>query len=151
MATEIPVSGNGGPVPGGGAGAREGESLQFTLPSFPPSVNSMYLINHNQRRVQLSDEALLWKTRIVPCIPPCRLDFPAYKLTLIYQSPRWLLKSGGLRKADVSNMDKLTIDTLCSKWGWDDSKLTEVMRRKEWYEWDRIVVVLEEGHQLERL
>ncbi len=50
---------------------------------------------------------------------------------------------------DASNLDKLVIDTLCAKWGWDDSRLTEVVRRKEWYEWDRIVVTLEQGHKLE--
>lgn len=139
------------PAPGGSAGQGEGERLQFVLPSFPPSVNRLYLINHAQRKVSLSDEALLWRTRVTPCILPCKLDFEAYKLTLIYQSPRWLLKDGGLRKADVSNMDKLTIDTLCAKWQFDDSKLTEVIRRKEWYEWDRVVVILEQGHGLERV
>jgi hypothetical protein len=133
---------------GGRASVETGKVLQFSLPSFPPSVNSMYLINHNQRRVSLSDEALLWRTRVMPCVLPCKLDFPAYKLTLTYQSPRWLIKNGDLRRADVSNMDKLTIDTLCSKWGFDDCKLTEVVRRKEWYEWDRILVLLEQGHEL---
>jgi len=135
-------------VLGGQVPAEEGKVLRFSLPLLPPSMNSMYLINHNQRRVSLSDEALLWRTRVMPCVLPCRLDFPAYKLTLTYQSPRWLIKNGDLRRADVSNMDKLTIDTLCGKWGIDDSRLTEVIRRKEWYEWDRILVLLEQGHEL---
>lgn len=125
--------------------------LVFALPSLPPSMNRLYLINHNQRRVQLSDEALLWRTRVMPSILPCRLGFNEYKLTLLYQSPRWLLKEGGLRKMDLTNLDKLCIDTLCGKWGWDDSRLTEVVRRKEWYEWDRIVVLLEQGHRLEKV
>ncbi len=125
------------------------EKLTFSLPSFPPSINRLYVINHNQRRVFLSDEALLWRTHMSPNILPCRLGYDYYKLTLLYQSPRWLLKSGELRKMDASNLDKLVIDTLCAKWGWDDSRLTEVVRRKEWYEWDRIVVTLEQGHKLE--
>lgn len=112
-------------------------------------MNRLYLINHNQRRVQLSDEALLWRTRVTPCILPCRLEFQEFKLTLIYQSPRWLVKDGSLRKMDLTNLDKLCIDTLCAKWNFDDSRLTEVVRRKEWYQWDRIVVTLEQGHKLE--
>ena len=87
----------------------------------------------------------------MPCILPCRLEFTEYKLTLVYQSPRWLLKEGGLRRMDLTNLDKLCIDTLCAKWQFDDSKLTEVIRRKEWYEWDRIQVTLEQGHKLERV
>lgn len=132
-----------------GAASVEGNGrLTFSLPSFPPSINRLYVIDHNRRRVFLSDEALLWRTHMAPNIKPCKLDFKEYKLTLLYQSPRWLIANGGLRKADVCNLDKLVIDTLCAKWGWDDSRLTEVVRRKEWYEWDRIVVILEEGHKL---
>lgn len=137
-------------TPGGGVSGSEGERLQFALPSFPPSINRLYVIDHNRRRVFLSDEALLWRTRMAPNIKPCTLVFTEYKLTLIYQSPRWLLKDGGLRKMDLCNLDKLCIDTLCGKWGWDDSRLTEVVRRKEWYELDRIKVILEQGHRLGR-
>lgn len=136
---------------GGIASVGEGGRLQFALPSFPPSINRLYVIDHNRRRVQLSDEALLWRTRVTPCILPCGFRFPAYKLTLLYQSPRWLVKDGGLRRVDHCNMDKLVTDTLCTKWQFDDSLLTEVIRRKEWYEWDRIVVILEQGHRLERV
>lgn len=130
-------------------GTDNGERLCFSLPSFPVSVNRLYVINHVQRRVFLSDEALLWRTRMTPNIKPCYLGYNYYKLTLLYQSPSWLLKDGRLRRMDLQNLDKLVIDTLCSKWGWDDSRLTEVVRRKEWYEWDRIVVTLEQGHKLE--
>lgn len=132
----------------GGDNGNQGR-LQFSLPSFPPSINRLYVINHVQRRVFLSDEALLWRTRMIPNILACKLGYDYYKLTLLYQSPRWLLAGGELRKMDLQNLDKLVIDTLCAKWGFDDSRLTEVVRRKEWYEWDRIGVVLERGHKLE--
>jgi Holliday junction resolvase RusA-like endonuclease len=133
---------------GGIASAKDGERLCFSLPSLPVSCNRLYTVDHNRRRVFLSDEALLWRTHMAPSILPCRLKFETYKLTLSYQSPRWLVKSGDLRKIDHSNWDKLVLDTLCSKWGFDDSKLVEVVRRKEWFEYDRIVVTLEEGHRL---
>lgn len=133
-----------------GAASGEGGRLVFSLPSFPPSINRLYVIDHNRRRVFLSDEALLWRTHMAPNIKPCRLEFQEYKLTLVYQSPRWLVGNGGLRKMDLCNLDKLCIDTLCAKWNFDDSRLTEVVRRKEWYQWDRIQVILEQGHRLER-
>lgn len=133
----------------GVASVEKGGRLVFSLPSFPPSINRLYVIDHNRRRVFLSDEALLWRTHMGPLILPCRLEFQEYKLTLLYQSPRWLVKDGGLRKADICNLDKLCIDTLCAKWNFDDSRLTEVVRRKEWYQWDRIQVILEQGHKLE--
>lgn len=145
------LDGLGGPLEPSSPAAGGRSRLMFSLPSLPPSMNRLYLINHNQRRVQLSDEALLWRTRVMPSILPCRLEFETYKLTLNYQSPRWLLKEGGLRKMDLTNLDKLCIDTLCAKWQFDDSRLTEVVRRKEWYAWDRIQVVLEQGHGLERV
>lgn len=134
---------SGGDISGGDG------RLTFSLPSFPPSINRLYVIDHNRRRVFLSDEALLWRTHMAPNIKPCRLGFENYKLTLLYQSPRWLTKDGRLRKFDAANLDKLVIDTLCAKWGWDDSLLTEVIRRKEWYGWDRIVVTLEQGCKVE--
>ena len=126
------LGGPSNPLPSAAGGCASGSRLVFSLPSLPPSVNRLYLINHAQRKVTLSDEALLWRTRVMPCILPCRLEFTEYKLTLVYQSPRWLLKEGGLRRMDLTNLDKLCIDTLCAKWQFDDSKLTEVIRRKEW-------------------
>ena len=122
--------------------------LKFSLPSFPPSINRLYVINHVQRRVFLSDEALLWRTQQTPNIMPCRLGFDCYKIPYCI-SRRELTKDGRLRKMDLQNLDKLVIDTLFMKWQLDDSLLTEVVRRKEYHEYDRIVVILEQGHQIE--
>lgn len=120
------------------------EKLSFTLPTFPPSVNRLYLINHNQRRVRLSDEALLWRTRVTPCILPCRMpDDWLLKLTLEYHSPNWYCKNGKLRKVDHANYEKLLVDTLFSKWDRDDSYLIEIISRKRRGDWDRIIVILE--------
>lgn len=124
-------------------GDRGEDRLSFILPSFPPSINRLYEINHRQRRVFLSDSALLWRTQTTPFIKPCR--WPAEWLLAIeldYQSPNWLYKNGSLRRADVQNLDKLVIDTLFLKWQTDDSRLVERLSRKTYGDREQIVVTL---------
>jgi hypothetical protein len=130
---------------GGGVSLTEGERLQFVLPTFPISVNRLYDINHIQRRVRLGDDAALWKTRTIPFVKPCRwLAECLLKLTLVYESPNWLTKQGKLRRIDVQNMDKLCIDTLFAKWGWDDSRLVEIITQKRYGPREQVVVTLEQ-------
>lgn len=120
------------------------ERLRFVLPSFPPSVNRMHLIDHVRRRVGTSDEVLLWRTRTVPFVKPCR--WPAewlLKLTLVYESPDWVCKNGRLRRKDSHNLDKLTVDLLFSKWGWDDARVVELISRKRYGPREQIQVTLE--------
>jgi Holliday junction resolvase RusA-like endonuclease len=128
---------------GGIASTTEGERLQFVLPTFPVSVNKLYDINHNQRRVRLSDSAALWKTRTIPFVKPCRWPECLLKLTLVYESPDWLTRQGKVRRVDVQNMDKLAIDTMFSKWGFDDSRLVEITTQKRYGPREQVVVTLE--------
>jgi Holliday junction resolvase RusA-like endonuclease len=126
------------------ASEREGERLQFVLPSFPVSFNRLYDINHRQRRVYLSDDAALWKTHVIPFVRPCRWPCEwLLKVTLEYQSPSWLTKQGKLRRVDVQNLDKLTIDLMFAKWGWDDSRLVEIVTRKRYGPREQVQVTLE--------
>lgn len=128
------------PSPVAGGGAR----LMFSLPSFPPSINRAHLIDHKRRRVGTSDEVLLWRTRTIPFVKPCRwpVDW-LLKLTLAYESPSWLCKNGKLRRKDSHNLDKLTIDLCFSKWGWDDSRLVELISLKAYGPREQIQVTLE--------
>jgi Holliday junction resolvase RusA-like endonuclease len=129
---------------GAGIGGMEGERLQFVLPSFPVSFNRLYDINHRQRRVYLSDDAALWKTRTIPFVKPCRWPLEwLLSLTLVYESPNWLTKQGKLRRVDVQNLEKLVIDTMFAKWGWDDSRLVDVVRLKRYGPREQILVKLE--------
>jgi hypothetical protein len=129
---------------GGGVNSNEGERLHFVLPSFPPSVNRLHKIDHVRRLVTLSDEVLLWKTRIVPFIKPCRwAPSGLLKLVLEYESPDWICKNGNLRRKDSHNLDKIVIDSLFSKWGWDDSRLAELVSRKRYGLREQIQVTLE--------
>ena len=118
--------------------------LSFVLPTFPPSVNRLHKIDHVRRLVTLSDEALLWRTRIVPFIKPCRWPGELLlKLTLEYESPDWICKNGKLKRKDSHNLDKLLIDALFVKWGWDDSRLVELVSRKRYGPREQIQVTLE--------
>ena len=120
------------------------ERLQFVLPSFPISFNKLYNIDHNRRRVGLSDDALLWATRNKPFVKPCRWPEDwLLKITLEYESPNWFTKAGKPRRVDVQNLEKLVIDTIFGKWGWDDSRLWDVRRRKLAGPREQITVTLE--------
>lgn len=127
------------PVAGGQSGL-----LSFVLPSLPVSINELYKIDHRRRRVDLSDEALLWRTRMTPHVLACRwpLDW-LLKLTLNYESPRWLTKQGNMRRIDHANYEKLVTDTLFRKWGRDDSLLVEIISRKVYGPREQIQVILE--------
>lgn len=127
----------------GGVSTEAGERLQFVLPSFPPSVNRLYDINHVQRKVRMSDQGALWKTRTIPFVKLCRWPECLLKLTLEYESPNWLTKAGKVKRIDVQNRDKLLIDTLFAKWGWDDSRLVEIVTRKRYGPREQVRVTLE--------
>lgn len=133
-----------GEAPDPSLAAGGGERLQFVLPSFPISFNRLYNIDHNRRRVGLSDDALLWSTRTKPFVKPCRWPEDwLLSLTLEYQSPNWLTKAGKLRRVDVQNFEKLLIDTMFGKWGWDDSRLVDVTRLKRYGPREQVQVTLE--------
>ena len=129
---------------GGMAVVGEGERLQFVLPSLPISINQLYTIDHRRRRVDLSDEALLWRTRMTPHVLACRWPTEwLLKLTLNYESPRWLTKQKTMRRIDHANYEKLVTDTLFRKWDRDDSMLVEIVSRKIYGPREQIQVTLE--------
>lgn len=134
---------SGGLALGGRASAEEGERLQFVLPSFPISFNKLYDVDHNRRHFRLSDQAALWKTRTIPFVKPCRWPPCLLKITLEYQSPNWFTKAGMPRRVDVQNLEKLVIDTMFAKWGFEDSWLWDVIRLKRYGPREQIHVTLE--------
>lgn len=129
---------------GGGVSECKGERLQFVLPSFPPSINRAHRIDHQRRRVDTSDEVLLWRTRTIPFVKPCRwpVDW-LLKLTLAYESPDWICRNGNLRRKDSHNLDKLTVDLIFSKWGWDDARVVELVSLKRYGPREQINVMIE--------
>jgi hypothetical protein len=127
------------------------DKLSFVLPSFPMSFNQLYTIDYGRRLFRLSDTALLWKTRTIPFVKPCR--WPSewlLRLTLEYQSPNWYYLNGKLRRLDVQNLEKLVIDTLFAKWDFDDSQITEKITSKCYGPREQIVVTLERSDAILR-
>src|SRR5258705_114345 len=120
--------------------------LTFVIPSFPVSFNKLYDIDHFRRQVRLTDEAVLWKTRSIPFVKPCRwpMDW-LLKLVLEYESPQWYYGNGNLRRLDVQNLEKLVIDTIFAKWGADDSRLVETVSRKLYGPREQIKVTVEQA------
>ena len=97
----------------------------FMIPSLPPSVNSLYDVLFNLRRVELKPEVRLWKTRAKEFIPPFKVEKGQRVATSYRFYGRWRTKEGALRKVDVRNMVKAVEDSVCSKQGWDDSQVWE--------------------------
>ena len=99
--------------------------IKCTLPSLPPSHNRLYVVNHIQRKVYLSDDARRWKSKMMLLVPRfdiadsslLRIDYVAYYA--------WLHHNGKRRKLDASNFMKLLHDTVCAKLGVDDSRVSE--------------------------
>lgn len=103
----------------------EGRSVTFVLPSLPPSVNSLYQIIYNQRRVELKPEYRRYKNdmkQYVPRFDECsemRIDF---EFNFNFKK----------RRFDAANLCKLTIDLICEKLGVND----KVVRHGSWYSVD---------------
>lgn len=99
-------------------------SITFTLPSLPPSVNSLYQIIYSQRRVELKPEYRRWKSEMKQYVPrfevgegvELRIDFEFHF-------------NHGKRRFDAANLIKLAIDCICEKVGVND----RIVRHGSWY------------------
>lgn len=98
------------------------ECSRFTLPSIPSSVNALYQINFSQRKVFMNPEARLWKTQMKMMVPRIKASEVThfFKIDRIYYYS-FFTKNGKVRKLDTSNLDKLLLDTIAEKCGFDDS------------------------------
>lgn len=132
-------------------------TVSFTLPSLPGSVNVIYgpkRTIHSPNGWGIRDEWLLWMTRMTPhvgVLPRRPLPDSIIQIDRTYYYP-WFTKERNWRRADTANMDKITFDLISRKLdiddryfkcGWMDSRdsnnprvdvtLTEVTR----LEWER--------------
>lgn len=107
-----------------GNGGREvGREVRFTIPSLPPSVNSLHQIIYSQRKVELKPEVRRWRSDAKVYVPRCewlsessiiRVDIVAYY--------RLLTAAGKLREFDTQNLLKPLIDLIAEKQGWNDKR-----------------------------
>lgn len=94
--------------------------VRFTIPSLPPSVNSLYQIIYSQRRVELKPEARRWKSDSkghVPRFTPREGKLVAVDATFFY---RFHYANGKVRVFDAANLLKLMIDCIAEKCGFND-------------------------------
>lgn len=116
------------PTLGGFVGEEEDgsvNSVSFTLPSLPGSVNVIYgpkRTIHSVNGWGLRDEWLLWMTRMTPYVLPLPLKLEPRSVVRVdrcYYYP-WFTKEGQWRRADTANLDKITFDLVSRKLGVDD-------------------------------
>lgn len=109
------------------------QEFKFVLPSWPPSVNSLYQIIYSQRRVELKPEVRLWKTQAKELIPAWAQLRSTERLLSVELKfcGAWWHGNGKLKKTDVQNMVKVTLDALAEKNGFDDSQVFECVEKKQ--------------------
>ena len=122
-----------------------GGELIFSLPSLPPSMNSLYQIIYSQRRIEMKPEVRLWKSRAKGFIPTWRIE-EGEELDLEFRMEgNWLYKNGKPKRMDVQNLLKVVIDALCEKWGVDDSRVREIRAVRVQAEVERVLVTAKRG------
>lgn len=120
--------------------------LRIELPSFPPSVNQLYVSAGRYRN--LSPKARLWiaqtKEHLKNLAQPEEFIGKRLKVDVIFQGPLWVCKNGNDRIADVSSREKCLIDTIFSLWpDLDDHKIWEITLRKVEAEQEKVSVLIE--------
>jgi len=95
--------------------------LKIKIPLAPISMNSLYQINYRMREVTLKSEAYTWRTRAKEFIPKSSIKWEHIRIvyTLIIHD-NWYFKNGKFKKLDVQNLEKLLIDGVSQKLGFDD-------------------------------
>lgn len=100
-----------------------GIEIKFTIPLLPPSVNALYQIIYNQRRVELKPEILRWKHRAKEYVPRCQWKSESSIIrvdTVFYY--RIFTAEGKLKIFDTQNVLKPLIDLIAEKQGWNDKR-----------------------------
>lgn len=109
---------------GATSGGKDSGGLQlvkFTVPSLPPTVNSLYQIIYAQRKVELKPECLRWKSDVKRSyIPRFQLRdgrLAAVDATFYY---RFHYQNGKPRVFDAANLLKLLLDAIAERCEFND-------------------------------
>lgn len=97
--------------------------LKFTIPSLPPSVNSLHQIIYSQRRVELKPEVRRWRTAAKEYVPRAQWlsESSIIRVDAIFYY-RMFAANGKLREFDTQNVIKPLIDLIAEKQGWNDKR-----------------------------
>jgi len=100
---------------------------EFHIPLPIYSMNSLYAIHYNTRKVKLRKEAGEWKQRAKRGLPRMVIpDGTVLRLGPVWFHGNWWFKNGEPRKLDVHNGVKILVDAICEKGRVDDSWVWEV-------------------------
>ena len=104
-------------------GVQVGEVLRFRIPSLPASMNAIYQIIFHLKQVQMKPEVRAWKTQAKQFVPRWKLS-PQTETGFMYLNLAfhgdWFFKNGKPRKIDLPNLQKITVDAIAEKLGFDD-------------------------------
>lgn len=97
------------------------KECHFTVPSLPPTINSLYQIIYSQRRVELRPDCLRWKSdakrSYIPRFQLRKGCLVAVDATFYY---RFQYQNGKPRVFDAANLLKLLLDAIAEKCGFND-------------------------------
>lgn len=115
-------------------GVRDGvEVLRFRIPSLPASMNAIYQIMFHLKQVQMKPEVRAWKTQAKQFVPkwvlPKDIETGFLRLKLEFHGS-WFYKNGKARRIDLPNLQKITVDVIAEKLGFDDCMIWDVSLRK---------------------
>ncbi len=102
-------------------------TIEFTIPSIPPSVNALYDIIYWKRKVELKPEVFAWKTKAKEAIPAWDAGDGLVQVNITFRYPMYHANST-LRPVDTHNMVKPLVDAIAEKQGWND----KIAKRGSW-------------------
>lgn len=108
-------------------------SIKFKITSVPPSVNSLYNVIFSLKTVEMKPEVRLWKSKakmMIPAWKPKKIGKTGFLYFKMDIYTKLYCKNGTVRKFDVPNMEKVTIDAVCEKIGIDDKFIVDSHARK---------------------
>lgn len=107
----------------GGGGGRIGRRSVSVIPFLPPSVNSLYDVIWNQRKVEKKSSVRSFYYRAKEHLRRFPLsDGALVRMDLVFAYP-FNHKNARLRRKDSQNMIKIIADLVAEKGGWDDSRM----------------------------
>jgi Holliday junction resolvase RusA-like endonuclease len=99
--------------------------VSFTVPFVPPSVNCLYGVTSRGGRIRtfLKSDAARFKEKAKLFMIPKKV-LPATKIHLeLIIKTNWYYKNGSVKKIDIQNMEKILLDAISEKYGFDDSMI----------------------------
>ena len=104
--------------------------IKFIIQGLPPSYDHHFKINYNLRQVYLTQEARMFKVKAKMSTPALTFkDTDLFKITIDYYG-NFFYKNHKPRKIDAQNLDKLLIDAVSEKLGFDDCRYFSIELHK---------------------